>query len=85
MITLQEEHKMTVREACKLIRFINGDCDIITDKLRIAADGYSRPFDRDSVVDMTAYGDFILSGICVSPEGVELELKREFVRATPTA
>ena len=84
MITLQEEHKMTVREACKLIKIYAEEGSRIN-SINISADGNIKKFCPDIGIEMAAYGDFVISEIGISEDGVELTIKREFVRATPTA
>lgn len=84
MITLQEEQKMTVREACKLIKIYAEEGSPIQ-YFGISADGCRKEFFPENGIEMAAYGDFVISEIGISEEGVELTIKREFVRATPTA
>ena len=75
---------MTVREARKLIKIYAEEGSSIQ-YFGISADGCRKEFFPDNGIEMAAYGDFVISEIGISEEGVELELKREFVRATPTA
>ena len=51
--------------------------------LRISADGNCKDFCPINGIEMAAYGDFVISEIGISSHGVDLEIKREFVRATP--
>ena len=75
---------MTVREACKLIKIYAEEGSRIH-SINISADGNIKKFCPDIGIEMAAYGDFVLSEIGISEDGVELTIKREFVRATPTA
>lgn len=75
---------MTVREACKLIKIYAEEGSHIN-SINISADGNIKKFCPDIGIEMAAYGDFVISEIGVSEDGVELTIKREFVRATPTA
>ena len=70
---------ITVREVCSLLKFYDEDHPM---EISIAADGSCKPFSPDSGIEMAAYGDFVIAEIVVSHNGVELEIKREFVKAT---
>lgn len=74
---------MTVREACKLIKIYAEEGSRIN-SISISADGNIKKFFPDIGIEMAAYGDFVISEIGISEDGVELVIKREFVRATPT-
>nr|DAI48799.1 MAG TPA: hypothetical protein [Caudoviricetes sp.] len=72
---------ITVKEICSLLSFYTDDEEHPME-INIAADGVCKPFSPESGIEMAAYGDFVISEIAVSHKGVDLEIKREFVKAT---
>lgn len=72
---------LTVREACALIKFYADGKDTSRNTLRIAADGCCKDFCPENGIELAAYGDFVISEISIGPDSVDLEIKREFVKA----
>lgn len=71
---------VTVKEICSLLKFYTYD-EAHPMEISIAADGACKPFNPESGIEMAAYGDFVISEISVSRKGVDLDIKRAFVKA----
>ncbi len=70
---------MTVKELCNLIKLYPDDGKKMN--IYISADGTMKDFEPSVAIELAAYGDFVVSEIGINPGGVEIEIKREFVKS----